>query len=84
VAATSERSGERGDERVERTGRKSFFPATANRARVNYHSSGERDAQKRNVRGAAQKDKRDCERTRRVVGEWAGGGWGRVVSGRSR
>lgn len=41
-----------------RDGKKKLFPPAVNRARVNYHSSGERDAQKRNARarrGAARK-----------------------------
>lgn len=52
------------DER--RDGKKKLFQPAVNRARVNYHSSSERDAQKRNARGgSAKKDKRD--RKRRMV-----------------
>lgn len=42
--------------------KKKLFPLAVNRARVNYHSSGERDAQKRSgARGGTKKDKRDRE-----------------------
>lgn len=46
---------EMADGRKRRDGKKKLFPPAVNRARVNYHSSGERDAQKRNARAVARK-----------------------------
>lgn len=43
------------DGRKRKDGKKKLFPPAVNRARVNYHSSGERDAQKRNARAVARK-----------------------------
>lgn len=43
------------DGRKRKGGKKKLFPPAVNRARVNYHSSGERDAQKRNARAVARK-----------------------------
>lgn len=58
-----QRSEWRMDER--KSEKKKLFPLVVNRARVNYHSSGERDAQKRNARAVARK------RTKGIVnGEW--------------